>query len=88
MFYQSMAQLLQILWYFTPSSFQLSNAFQGDVTDSIDIIYVTFCSSFLSLLHLSSFLLLYIFTFFLPLSCIDVTFNCSSLNFHCDPQMP
>lgn len=38
------SQYLLILWYFTPNSSQLSRAVEGDVTDIINNIFLTFCS--------------------------------------------
>lgn len=40
----SISQYQLILWYFTPNSFQLSSAIEGDVTDSINNIFLTLSS--------------------------------------------
>lgn len=49
----SISQYELILWYFTANSFQLSSAIEGDVTDSINNIFLTHSSSLCSHVHMS-----------------------------------
>lgn len=44
----SISQYQLILWYFTANSSQLSGAVEGDVSDGINNIFLTFCSSLCS----------------------------------------